>query len=529
MPVFLIGMFTIPLMEHDATQYATMGMQMLQQKSWLQIYWRTVSYLDKPPLVFWTAAASFAVFDYSHFAYRLPSILVLLLGIYSTYKLGTTYLGETRGLFIPIVFISYLATVLMWLDVRTDTMLTGWIAYSVWQTDSWLNDRKIKHLIGLSVGIGFSLLTKGPIGIMVPLLAFGPDLLFRKKIALFFHKQVWLVPAIIGLMLAPMLIGLYQQHGTEGLAFYFWKQSFGRLTGENVWRDESGPLFFVHTLMWLTLPWTIFLLRGLWILVKDLIRCKLKTGGFLIWGFFLPFIAFSLSQYKLPHYLYVILPFSAIISVFGLTAQPGKALNLFYRMQLVLILFLLLTLLLLNYLLGYTLLLWVCIVVFLAVVATIILKKLQLFDSMVIGSLTLMLLINGFLVFNFYPELLQYQAGSKVAFRMNELYDLRVPRCFYNQHRPAFDFYSKEIVPDFKSYQQIDSALNIHPVWYVFTDKAGVHSLRQRNYELHKMEQFADIKVTQLSLQYLTDTGRKQLADTIYLLRISKTGLDAFH
>ena len=35
----LTGMVTIDLMEHDATQYATISMQMLQDKSWLVIHW----------------------------------------------------------------------------------------------------------------------------------------------------------------------------------------------------------------------------------------------------------------------------------------------------------------------------------------------------------------------------------------------------------------------------------------------------------------------------------------------------------
>ncbi len=520
--IFIIGMYHIPLMEHDATQYATMGMQMLQNGDWLQIYWRTVSYLDKPPLIFWTSAVSFAVMDYSHFAYRLPSVLVLLLGIYSLYRLALNYLDEARALLVPMVFVSFVAAPLMWLDVRTDTMLTGWIAFTLWQTDRWLNEQKIKNLIGLSVGIGFSLLTKGPIGLMVPLLAFGFDMLMQKKLSLLINKDLWLIPVIVGLMLLPMLIGLYLQHGTTGVKFYFWTQSFGRLTGENVWRDESGPLFFVHTLLWLSLPWTLFLLRGLWLYAKGIFQGRLKQGGFLFWGFVLPFIAFSLSTYKLPHYLYVILPFAAILVVHGLSAQSGGGLNFILKVQHIVLLLMVLLVLAMTYVLGYTALFVFLVVGFISIIVYFKFKSVSLLERALSGSLIIMLMVNSFLVFGFYPELLRYQAGSKVALRLNELYDPRVPRCFYNQHRPAFDFYSHEIVPDFKSIHQIDSALTLHPVWYVFTNFQGVKSLDQEGYELIEMETFADIKVTQLSALYLTESGRQQMADTIYILRISR-------
>jgi len=41
--VQLCGMVLIDLREHDATQYATLSMQILKNNSWLQAYWRYVS------------------------------------------------------------------------------------------------------------------------------------------------------------------------------------------------------------------------------------------------------------------------------------------------------------------------------------------------------------------------------------------------------------------------------------------------------------------------------------------------------
>jgi hypothetical protein len=51
-----------------------------------QIFDQGKDYLDKPPLLFWLSSLSMYVFGINDFAYRLPSILMAIIAIYSTYK-----------------------------------------------------------------------------------------------------------------------------------------------------------------------------------------------------------------------------------------------------------------------------------------------------------------------------------------------------------------------------------------------------------------------------------------------------------
>ena len=66
--VHLIGVFSIPLMDIDASQYASISREMLERNSFLQIYDLGKDYLDKPPMLFWLSALSmkiafFYIFD----------------------------------------------------------------------------------------------------------------------------------------------------------------------------------------------------------------------------------------------------------------------------------------------------------------------------------------------------------------------------------------------------------------------------------------------------------------------------------
>jgi len=85
---YLLGMFCIPLMDIDAAQYASIAREMLDRKSYLQLYDLGKDYLDKPPMLFWLSALSMKIFGVHDWAYRLPSFLFSLIAIFSTYRLA---------------------------------------------------------------------------------------------------------------------------------------------------------------------------------------------------------------------------------------------------------------------------------------------------------------------------------------------------------------------------------------------------------------------------------------------------------
>ena len=63
-------------MEVDATQYASMSVELLQSKSYLQFTDLGKDYLDKPPLLFWLSALSIALFGNTTWAFKIPSFIL---------------------------------------------------------------------------------------------------------------------------------------------------------------------------------------------------------------------------------------------------------------------------------------------------------------------------------------------------------------------------------------------------------------------------------------------------------------------
>ena len=193
----------------------------------------------------------------------------------------------------------------------------GFVIFSIWQLYEYLQGKKKLNFILGFIGIGLAFSTKGPLGLLIPILALGPYLLYQGRWKDIFRPEWLLGIMIVFVVLIPMIFSIYNQHGMVGIRFHFWDQSFGRITGNTKWEDTTGPFFFVHSFLWSFLPWTIIALVAY---VKKWIGAFKAYGKdesfeiITLGGITLVFIAMSLAQYKLPHYTYVVFPLAAILT-----------------------------------------------------------------------------------------------------------------------------------------------------------------------------------------------------------------------
>jgi len=266
---YVAGMF-VPVMEIDAAQYASISDQVLHNNNILQIKHRDIEYLDKPPLLFWFSAVSIRLFGVSSFAYKIPSVLGLILGVYSTYKFCNLYYKKETSITAATILASCQAFFSMANDCRTDNLLIGFACFTIWKISSYITrQRRIDLFLGFA-GIGLAMLAKGPLGLVFPAFTIGSMMIVDKNYKTINWKWFLAIP-IISILLLPMCIGLYQQHGKEGFEFYFWTQSFGKITGQSEWKNTTDPFLFLHSFLWRFLTFTIFFLGLLLILSLVLI------------------------------------------------------------------------------------------------------------------------------------------------------------------------------------------------------------------------------------------------------------------
>ena len=434
----IIGIFFVPLMDIDATQYASMSREMMLHGNYLQLYDLGNDYLDKPPMLFWLSSISLYIFGIHDWAYRLPSFLFSLLAMYSTYRLALLFYKKEIALLSMAVLATCQAMFLISHDVRTDTMLMGWVAFSTWQLAAWYQYKKWKNGVLAAIAIAGGMMTKGPIALMIPVFAFVPHLILRRNWAAFFRWQYIPMLLIIAILLLPMSIGLYQQYDQQpgkivggntirsGLRFYYWTQSFGRITGENTQVENNSFFFQLQNMLWSFLPWILFFLMGLVTAIRSVIKKRFvltnKEECITLSGFILTYMAFGSSKVQLPHYIFVVFPLAAIITakfLYGLlyAGEWPKYKKPLFIIHAVIFSLQWIVLILLMSIPFKTIPVYVVIVAILFLLIFIwlaFIKKMQLPRILVICFFT-SIGLNIFLNTAFYPSLLKYQTGNIAA------------------------------------------------------------------------------------------------------------------
>lgn len=526
--VYIISMWQIPVIDIDAAQYASMSREMMENGSYLKLYDLGFDYLDKPPMLFWLSSLSLSLFGVFDWAYRLPSVLMLLLGIYATYQFTLLFYQRTIAQLAAIILASSQAVFLMVHDVRCDTMLLGWVMFSLWQLAAWYQTNQWKHFFLAFAAIAGGMMTKGPIALMIPVFAFVPHFVLRREWKQFFRWQYIPGLLIVAILLIPMSIGLYQQFDMEpgkvfhgraiqsGLRFYYWTQSFGRYTGENVFNEMNHFTFLLENMLWSFLPWILFFLVGLFLIIRDLLQKKCRIGKGEEWisagGFIITYCILARSQAQLPHYIFVVLPLAAITTartVYTLLFEkkyPRLTSVLFWIHAVIF------------------LLLWVAAVVLMVwpfpeihwVVKLISILGLLLYGWVLFkpaGSspklmrmaLLTVIGVNFCLATGFYPHLLQYQFGNTVAKVLDDKKIHKERVVLYNiDESRALHFYGNHI------FQRKTDSLSLQSGDILITRKESLSALQQRFPKLNTIFEGAYYGVSMLSLPFLNPATRSK-------------------
>lgn len=529
---------TVDVMDADASQYAAMSREMKESGSYLQVYEQGKDYLDKPPFLFWVSSVSMLLFGENNFGFKFPSILFAIIAIFATYRFARLFYNQTIALLSAIVLASCQAFFLITNDIRTDTILMSWVIIALWQLAEWMRSNKTIHFLFGCAAIGAGMVTKGPIALFVPIFAFGSHFLLQRKFSYLFKPVYLLGLLVIAVVLIPMSIGLYQQFdlhpektvnglkNVSGLKFFYWTQSFGRITGENAWNNNAPFSFLFENLLWGMLPWTLFFVAGFLNDLVQIIRKKLHvavneefitTGGFV-----LTYCSLAISKYQLPHYIYVVLPLIAIstakmiYAIFWQNKFPILKRILMPVQWFVIAVLLVAPVFFLIYAFPSKTI-WPWLIPVVAGIALLILlmnKKIK--QKLFSISLAMIICLNLFLSLWFYPNVLQYQAGSVVGryitkqkIEREKFFMFRVTGIAESIH-----FYSKRIV------KAVDSIDSLSSNTYLLTMDNGLEHIKISGRAFEIVKQGKDFHVTALTGKFLNHKTRDEQGNRYYVVKL---------
>lgn len=545
--VYLLG-FLFPLMDLDATEYAMVAFRMFARQDYIHIISRNLvtkleyDYLDKPHLSFWMEALCYQIFGVKDWAYRIPSFLFTLLGTFSTYKLGKKLYSEEVGILSALFFFGSQAIILENHDARTDAILGGAVIFGIWQGIEFLNNQKNIHL-GLGVlGIVLGVATKGMISVVVSGTAIFFWFLYARE-----WKRLWDIRwlgaiVLFFILLSPVLYAYYLQfdlhpeklvkgeHHVSGIKFLLWSQSFERYAGQGEFVQYPEFSFFFHTYLWAFLPWSLLSYISIFDRGRVFWRTrfqKLPNLEFMTWGsgVFL-FLLLSGMQYKMPHYINILFPFFSILLASFLInlVKDGRKqyVQILTYIQWFVILVLFILVILLN---AYCFPLpsavyWIIFALLMFGALYYILfgenELARLVLPSVITGIAVNLLLNG----NFYPQLLQYQPGNRIADYVESHHIDKKQVYYFGFPSRSYDFYTQRtnLALDSTSIRKLAKSGN---TFYLYVEKTLLSELKPLSLRMQILEESPSFRVTKLNIDFLNPKTRSKTLTRVALLKVN--------
>lgn len=290
--------------------------RMLAEGSWIVPPYTSGLWLDKPPLVNWLTALSFALLGgFTEFAARLPAALSAIgLCVLVAWVAGQ-FLSARAALLAGLVQAScvymYIQGRLGEIDMVFTLLVAAAHAVLLVQWGRGHFDLPWKPAALFFTLAALAVLAKGLLAVVfIGLTVLGYCALRRT------WRPLWAV------LTSPMMLCFFVVAGSWHLAAYWvagdraleeWSyNSLLRFFGLH--HLGSKPfVFYFYTVPWLMLPWSIALIVGAKRLLRDARRPDAYVSRFL-WSWFLAGLAFlTISFFKAKHYAFPVLPPLAIL------------------------------------------------------------------------------------------------------------------------------------------------------------------------------------------------------------------------
>lgn len=527
------GLF-VTIMGPDAALYASIAKQMVLNHNYVELFVQGKDWLDKPHFPFWITALFFEAFGVSTWVYKLPGILSVLLAAGYTYKLAKVCYNEKIALWSALILLTAQHILICTMDVRAEPFLTGLIIAAVYHFYRALNPKWFLQLLAASAFAACAVMTKGIFALIPIGGAIATELLVKKDWVRVFSFR-WIIAIILILIfILPELYSLYLQFDlhpekvvfghqhVSGIRFFFWDSQFGRFFNNGPIKKSSGdPAFFLHTILWAYLPWSLVLYTAIYQFFRQHFRKPAGAEWLCIGGSLLTLLVFSLSKFQLPFYITIVFPFFSILCaqylyglkqessirgirvtqylVSGLMVTAICLLHFFFRPPVNTILTVII--LVIPFLLG------------------VLLSRSGLPSrvGVLLQCCCCVFFVNLYFNLAYYPQLLKYQADSEAAFWINTHNPRKLPSV---QTRTGFGFPFEFYVSTPVYF--LDTA-GITPLpakpYLLYADQSLVAQYLKQGIRLKRLKTFEDYRITRLKGRFLNSGTRKEtLSSTVVVL-----------
>lgn len=252
--LYLIGNPLLAVTDTAEANYALTAREMVLSGDWMspQIYGRY--WYDKPIFYYWELAASFAVFGFNEFAARLPSAVLGCVNVLFTFWFARRVYDERTAWGAALILGCSLEFWLLSKAVITDAALFFFMSAAV--AFFYLGYKENRNWYWLCyVFAGLAVLTKGPIGVLLPGFSCLLFLLWKRDLREMLHVHFFSGMLLFLLIGGSWYAGMVRLHGNDFLLNFLGVHNFLRAT---VPEHPRQDVWYFYIMMFFTgfAPWS---------------------------------------------------------------------------------------------------------------------------------------------------------------------------------------------------------------------------------------------------------------------------------
>lgn len=337
--LFACGIYPTNYRGNDEVRYTQIADEMFSMEhgvsGFFLLHSEGKAYTQKPPLYFWLAAASRALFpDSALRAARVPSLISVVGILAAVLWLGRSLFGRGVALLAAALLLTLPQILFYGSSARLDGILVLCVTLAL--LAFWRIDREIgahwKNLLLFYGAIGAALLTKGPVGLLLPWIGIVGYLSVEKRLFVLRRLISWWG---IGVAVAPVLLWIGLAVALAPKSGDFFQESvvdnlYGRFFHGT--SHAAPPTYYLRAFPKAFMPWALLWPIVGWIGYREVFSATASAERRRSWVFLLAwvlgaFLFFTLCSGKRSVYLLPVFPAVSLLCADALLAALAKMNN----------------------------------------------------------------------------------------------------------------------------------------------------------------------------------------------------------
>ena len=256
--LFLPGLGRRDVWNPDEARYAEVAREMRLAGSWAVPRLNGEVYTQKPPLLFWSIAASgMLTGGIGETAARLPSALSAIGAILLVYLIGVRFFGRRAGWLAAAAFATCFKILWQGRFGQIDMLLTALVTLGVWFWVRGYTEEQPRLYLLFFACAGLATLAKGPVGLLPPLLSIVAFLAVTRNWAELKRLRIALGMLVWAAVVLAWLVPAGLSGGEEYLRQIVFKQNVTRYV--DPWHHFAPWYYYLTVIPGEFFPWSLLL------------------------------------------------------------------------------------------------------------------------------------------------------------------------------------------------------------------------------------------------------------------------------